>query len=275
MAEPLERVWHANLRYFREFTRRGGGEVHESDGVLVWVGVHPLAFLINAAVRIDPAVPAAAVLDAAASVFGNRGHEIVTLGGADDDIADAAKRAGYRIGDPDPLQFLSGPLVEQLAESGGLVIRRVDDASGVADVARINSDATTLYGFPEDLFPAIFARPGTVLADDMIAVVAYQDDRPVATAQVMLAEATAYVGWVAVVADQMRRGLGRLVTADVVRAGFDAGADAAVLLASPMGAPVYRRMGFSDVGHARGCTSASRGKATVSDPAAIPKRSAS
>ncbi len=81
------------------------------------------------------------------------------------------------------------------------------------------------------------------------AVVAYDGDRPVATAQVFLSGNVAYVGWVAVVRDAMRRGLGSHVTRVVVDAGFATGKDAATLMASPIGAPVYRRMGFVDVGY--------------------------
>ena len=38
------------------------------------------------------------------------------------------------------------------------------------------------------------------------------------------------------------------MTAEVTNLALAMGAEGAVLMASPMGAPVYRRMGFTDVG---------------------------
>ena len=83
-----------------------------------------------------------------------------------------------------------------------------------------------------------------------------RDGEPLATAQVQMQDDTAYVGWVAVATSAGRLGLGTTVTRLVVERGFDEGATAAVLLASPMGAPVYRRMGFEDVGEVRGAMAA-------------------
>ena len=79
------------------------------------------------------------------------------------------------------------------------------------------------------------------------AIVAYASGQPVATAQVFFHGVTAYVGWVATTAAAMRGGLGTLVTRDVIARACLHGASTVSLIASPMGAPVYRRIGFSDV----------------------------
>ena len=77
-------------------------------------------------------------------------------------------------------------------------------------MARENSEATALYGFPDDLFPTVFAGPASVLADDIEAVVASR--RPArGTAQVFFHGVTAYVGWAATTAAAMRGGLGTLL----------------------------------------------------------------
>ena len=81
-----------------------------------------------------------------------------------------------------------------------------------------------------------------------------------AAAQVFMCADIAYVGWVSVVEKASRRGLGWLVTETVVNEGLARGANAAVLVGSPMGAPLYRKMGFVDVGalrnaYARGVSS--------------------
>jgi ribosomal protein S18 acetylase RimI-like enzyme len=56
------------------------------------------------------------------------------------------------------------------------------------------------------------------------------------------------VFYVATVESARRRGLGDALTRIAARAGFALGARAAWLGASEMGADLYRRIGFSDLG---------------------------
>ena len=65
----------------------------------------------------------------------------------------------------------------------------------------------------------------------------------VATATVDIAPA-ALITWVATRPNYRRRGLGGLVTAAAANRGFEMGASAVVLQASPLGLPVYGRLGF-------------------------------
>jgi len=219
----------------------------------IYASTAPLPFLVNAAVRTDPNSAPAAVVEAAMVFFGDRGFEILCLEGRDDDLREAAEGAGLRIGSSDPLQFLDRRPDRSPADRSSLEIQVVTDAAGVRDVAAINQDATAVFGswFPDGVFDSIFAMPATVLSPDIYAVVAYERGAPVATAQIFDHGDFAYVGWVAVVREAMRRGLGWLVTEEVANHGFERGAKAAVLMASPMGAPLYRRMGFVDVGTLR------------------------
>lgn len=113
-----------------------------------------------------------------------------------------------------------------------------------------------MYRFPDGLFAAMFAAPSSVLSPAIHAVLAYVGGAPVATAQVFMHGEAAYVGWVAVVRNAARRGLGWLITETVVNERLARGAKAAVLLASPPGAPLYRKMGFVDVGWLRNACAA-------------------
>jgi ribosomal protein S18 acetylase RimI-like enzyme len=56
-----------------------------------------------------------------------------------------------------------------------------------------------------------------------------------------------YVGWVGTLPSFRRRGLGEIVTRAVTNAAFDLGADIVVLEASPMGLPLYEKMGYETV----------------------------
>ena len=186
------------------------------------------------------------------------GYEVITAVGRDDDLFDLAVGLGADGGEPDPVQVLTVSSSSSTAPTApaAIELRTVTDVAGVADVIRVNREATAVYGFPEDLFPTVFAQPRCVLAEDIEAVVAYEDGQPVATAQVFFHGITGYVGWVATTAAAARRGLGTLVTRDVIARAGRRGASTISLMASPMGAPVYRRMGFSDVAWLRGAVRA-------------------
>jgi len=207
----------------------------------------PDGVLVNAILRVDPVVDAAEVLREADRRFVT-GYEVVTVVDRDDDLFDLAVGLGAHGGGRDPIQVLADPSsVGKETVPSSIELRTVTDVAGVADVARVNGEATALYGFPDDLFPTVFAEPASVLAEDVEAVVAYANGQPVATAQVFFHGVPAYVGWVATTAAAMRGGLGTLVTRDVIARARMRGASTVSLMASPMGAPVYRRIGFSDV----------------------------
>jgi hypothetical protein len=127
-------------------------------------------------------------------------------------------------------------------------MERVANAQEVADAAAVCADAYAVYGMPADV-PTACLTPRTMLAPDTAAVVAYDDDGPAATATAMATQGVSYISWVGTAQRAMRRGLGDAVTRAATTAGLELGADVTALLASPMGAPVYRRMGFVDVGH--------------------------
>jgi ribosomal protein S18 acetylase RimI-like enzyme len=247
--QRAEETLAVHLAYMRLLTTAGGGSVLERDGILAFINLHPLPFLINGVARIDPAAAAQSLVATGLSLFGERGFEVLCLDGRDDDIGAEAATAGLAIGSADPLQAIERMPNAAPADHSSIELRQVVDAAGVADLAAVNQDAVGAYsGFPDGVFSAIFARPATVLAPDIHALVAYEGQAAVATAQIFMHGDIAYVGWVAVAMAAMRRGLGWLVTEAVVNEGFQRGARVAALMASPMGAPLYRKMGFVDVG---------------------------
>jgi hypothetical protein len=227
-----------------------GGEVLDARGVACWLGPHELPMLVNGAARFRPELRGAEVLDAAREFFAprRRGFSLYALDGRDDDVRDASASAGLTsMRDAAPLMARERP-DETVQPPPGVAIRRVDDAAGVADIAAVSADAYAVYGMPRDVPAAAFADPGVVLVPHIAAVVAYDDDGPVATAMAIATHGTAYLAWVGTVTRAQRTGLGAAVTDAATLAGFDLGARVATLLASPMGAPVYRRLGWRDVG---------------------------
>jgi GNAT superfamily N-acetyltransferase len=73
------------------------------------------------------------------------------------------------------------------------------------------------------------------------------DGRPVATSLGFVVEDVAGIYNVATVPDARRRGYGSAVTACAMAYGRDRGARWAILESSPIGVPVYERLGFRQV----------------------------
>ena len=244
-----ELAFDAHLSYMTQLTEAGGGTVTRTAGGLLLRSPHPRPSLVNIVARLDTGAPPDALLDAAGPAFAGRGYELVCLAGRDDDLREFALAAGLSAGHADPLQYLAARPAASPADRTGLAIREVSDPSGVADLISVNGDASAVYElFEEDFFPTILGRPETIIAENITPYVVDDHGLPVATAQLVLFGNVAYVAWVSVVRSHMGRGLGWLVTQTVVEAGFERGATRAVLMASPMGAPLYRKMGFVDVG---------------------------
>ena len=241
----------SHVDYFRDASRRApGGAVHEEDGLLLYAGPHSLPLLVNGAIRVEPGLGAVEVLDRARAFFGarQRGFSIYALVGRDDDLIGAADEAGMiSFGEPAPLMVLTEPLAAADVPAG-VRIERATTPEQIADAAAVCADAYAVYGMPADVAPACLV-PATSLVPHIAVMTAYDRDGPVATASVMATHGVGYILWVGTVQRAMKQGLGEAVTRAATAAGLGFGAQMTTLMASPMGAPVYRRMGFVDVGH--------------------------
>ena len=170
------------------------------------------------------------------------------LVGRDDDLIEAADEVGmFSFGDPASLMVLTGPL-SPADSPPGVRIERATMPQQIEDAAVVCADAYAVYGMPADVASACLVAE-TMLAPHIAAVVAYDQDGPVATASAMATHGVVYIVWVGTAQRAMRRGLGEAVTRAATVAGLEFGARWTTLSASPMGAPVYRRMGFVDVAH--------------------------
>jgi hypothetical protein len=68
----------------------------------------------------------------------------------------------------------------------------------------------------------------------------------VSCAQILVSHGIAGVYWVGSLEAARGRGIAEAVTRHVTNLGFDLGAADVQLQASPMGEPIYRRMGYED-----------------------------
>jgi GNAT superfamily N-acetyltransferase len=126
---------------------------------------------------------------------------------------------------------------------GPLDIRVVTDHPGLEDHI-----AVVIAGFelPEQIVRA-FMSPRLLELPGITTYVGYAEGRPVTTGLGIRTGRTIGVYNIATVPEARRRGYGAAMTARVARDGALAGCETAILQASPMGKPIYERMGYRTV----------------------------
>ncbi len=246
-----ELVELSDLNYaeaMRDLSRRAGGAVLDEDGLLLFTGGHPLPVLANAAMRTDRRLGAADTLERARAFFDarGRGFTILIRAHADADLAAAAAQAGLVAFGEMPAMVLDHRLADAVPPRG-IDLRPVTTADDVAAYGRVMGTAYATYGMPEDVLPAMLGNLETLRAPHIVAFVARVDGTPVAGAMTVVTHGVAGIYWVGTIPAARGRGLAELCTRAAGNAGFDLGGRIAVLQASPMGEPVYKRMGYFEV----------------------------
>jgi GNAT superfamily N-acetyltransferase len=248
---PAELIHLSDLSYaeaLRELTRRAGGAVHDEDGLMLFAGPHPLPVLANGVMRAEPRLSAPEALARARDFFAprRRGYSVLVRAHADGDLHEAAAAAGLRLFGEPPGMVLDHRLPDA-APPPGVTLARVETAEDVAAFADVQARAWATYGMPLDVAPASLGRLEVVAAPHVVSVLARAEGVPVAGAMTIVTHGVAGVYWVGTVPEARGRGLAALCTRAAGNAGFDLGARVAALQASPMGEPVYRRMGYVEV----------------------------
>ena len=238
---------------YRDVALRSGGTVEDADGIVLITGSHPSPVIANVGFR-PPASSAASsmiadqVIDRIGQHFARvrHGASLLTSKAHDADIEAAAERAGWQAVVQLPVMLADAPVGE----------RPVDDVSlGWVDPERdVGAFREVLAnGFAEDddergMVRALFGPSTSLAPPGLRAVLARVDGEVVGAGAAYLFGETAVVGWITVLESHRRRGIGTRITAALTDAAFDEGATVVALQASPMGAPVYERMGFQVVG---------------------------
>jgi len=243
-------VAHLNLvdSSRRLFGLDPGAEIEVGDGWVFGAGRsrHPL--ISNAAFRLDDDLDPAELIARAKAFFASRGRGFALWARSipkDRDLIESATEAGLEDAYAMPEMVLDGP-VEKRALGDGIELGRVASAADAKKYWQVAAAAYADIGFPAEIFAFYESHEGLV-ADDGAAFLAHVDGRPAAIAMTIVSHGVAGIYWVGVAEGARGRGLGRALTAAAVNAGFDIGAGAASLQASPMGKPVYERMGFETI----------------------------
>jgi GNAT superfamily N-acetyltransferase len=244
-------VGHLNLGEFvRENARwQTPSEIVEDNGLMLAAGARPWPVPQNQAFRADRSVPGTEVVERATAFFHERGRGwcvYVRDRGTDDDIVAAVKSIGAMQLFDMP-QLVCRTRLDDRPAPDGVELRWVTGESGMRDYAAVNGAAYVIYGSPAEETASNFGRADRFCAPHVQSVVAYIDDAPVGAAQIILSHGIAGVFWVGVVEAARGRGVGENVARAVTNRGFDFGAANVQLQASPMGNPIYRRMGYAEL----------------------------
>ena len=185
------------------------------------------------------------LLAAVRDFHGRRGlpFSVWTRGHADGALEAALLARGF-------VELFRMPAMALLADPGtrcepaGLEIRRVTDDAGRRDYREVTAEAYSIYGTPRAITDRVFTSLESLVAPHVAGFVGYRGAEPVAAALVYLSHGVAGINFVGTVTAARGGGYGEAVTWAAVREGFRRGAAFVNLQASPMGRPVYERMGF-------------------------------
>jgi hypothetical protein len=125
-----------------------------------------------------------------------------------------------------------------------LEIRPAVDDAGRRAYLHVTAAAYATYGAPAKYADDAFCALESVCAPHIQGFVGYRGGDPVAAAAVYVTHGVAGIGWVGTIPEQRGHGYAEAVTWTAIREGFRRGGAFANLQASPMGRPIYERMGF-------------------------------
>lgn len=225
-----------------------GAEIESGENWLFGAGRSSHPAISNAAFRTGE-VDAEEFLARAQSFFDARGRGFSVWIRDDEpvdrDLAQAAGAAGLN-----PVFEMPEMVLERRAKErslpSGVELRRLASAADADSFWRIATSAYADNGFPPEIFRYYEDHSGLV-ADNAVAFLADLEGKPVGIAMTIVSHGVAGIYWVGTLAEARSKGIGEAVTTAAVNAGFDLGGEIASLQASPMGEPVYRRMGFETI----------------------------
>jgi hypothetical protein len=235
-----------NMReMYREDARTTtGGFIVERDGLMLCGSPHGSEFT-NMLVVVDRG-RVTAIRSALDETFRSAGLpcSVWMRAHADGALAGELCREGFEELLTVPAMMLSNEVQDPSAPPE-LELRPVTDDAGRRDYLGVMVPAWSVYGIDPESTASHFPTVESLIGPMKTAFIAYRDGAAVAGAILYLSHEVAGIGWVGTLPEACSRGYGAAVTWAVVREGRRRGARFSSLQASPLGASVYRRMGFT------------------------------
>jgi ribosomal protein S18 acetylase RimI-like enzyme len=230
----------------RELARwQDGPELREAAGAATICG---RGFLINTALRTDPELPARRFFERAAGFFAAReeGFTLWVRDPVDRDLDALARARGLTPVAETPWMALPKPLATRPL-GAGVAIARAGSAAEIAEVAAVEAEAYLDLGFERGECLALFAHARRLLVPRLRVYLARVQGEAAAAALALHSHGVAGLYWIGTRPAYRGRGLAEACTRLAANEAFAEGARFVALHASPMGAPLYRRMGFETV----------------------------
>lgn len=220
-----------------------GGSVWERDGIRAAIVPRAPSRSVFNSVFFEDGAALLGSLDDVHGAYVDAGVRAWTVWVPDDDLGtgEALGLEGHVL-DAEPRYM--GMDIDELIDPGpveGFEFRESEDR---AEMARLNEIA---YGYP----PGDFAAVADASLDGVRIWFADLNGEPACTLAVLPIEGDAVVLWVAAVPEARGRGVGSALLAHAVRAVAEDGLETTTLQASKLGAPVYTRIGYRDLGFAQ------------------------
>lgn len=243
-AERLARMDLNMVEMYREMTRvTPGGAIVERAGLTMCAT--PLGTITTNMAIVTGAVDVATVRAETAAVFDGRPFSLWTRAHCDGPLEDALRCNGWFDVTSSPGMCFAPGDGAPVPPPDGVALRWVRSDADRAAFAAVAAAAYAVYGAPEASTAAFFARLDSLVSPVARAVLAWEGDAAVAGAILYLTHGIGGVGWVGTRPTAFGRGLGAAVTSAVIAEGLRERVPLLSLQASPMGEPVYRRLGFS------------------------------
>lgn len=246
-ASRLQRA-HLNLidssRQFFELDP--DASVEAETGWLFGAGsaTHPV--ISNAAFRREDSIEAGEFIARASEFFAAKERKFSLWARAgqeeDSDLVSAAEAAGFQLVYSMPEMTL-GQRLDPPQLPRGAELHELGKAEQAEDFWRVAIGAYASNGFPPEVFAGYRNHAG-LLAENVVAFLALLDGEPVSIAMTIVSHGVAGIYWVGSLDQARGKGLGRAVTVAATNAGFELGAETASLQASPMGKPIYLKLGY-------------------------------
>jgi GNAT superfamily N-acetyltransferase len=245
MTHPLANAMHENyVAALQRVTLPGVGGASIQAGPWTLLDAGSEFDLFNVAAVTGPAGDPAESLQVAIRWFAGRERpfRFVLREGIDTGLIGAALELGYKedsIG-PEPAMLLEGIAESSPPPPGFSVLPATEDTD-------LRAYASVEPGDQEDMEIRLAISQHALKVDGCSMFVGRADGRPVARSMSLRSGPLLGVYNVFVVPECRGKGYGAAITAAAVAAGREAGATAAALTSSPLGFPVYQRMGFRTV----------------------------
>jgi ribosomal protein S18 acetylase RimI-like enzyme len=231
---------------FREAARAIGGELLETGGALYTAANDPYPFS-NLAMRVaGPQVADfATIVETGRRFYAARCDQFVLrvqTEPGDDDLRAAVADAGLDYLFDEPVMVLRSPLPDAPLPPG-VAIRAVTTTDELEVFAELHADAYETFGAPRSRSQP-HAQPYWLTTPHARLFQARLDDEPIGGSKLLLSHGIAGVG---TRPDARGRGIGEALTRAALTAAFDIGVPFVTLQASPLGRPIYERLGFDTI----------------------------